>query len=90
MDREYKDEKGNIVVILKTEKLPKKVSWMYAKFKSENMYKQARVCIQGNNAFILLSQTGKTVGKYRHLFFEVLNFRDQSVFQIENILYKGL
>lgn len=71
---------------------PKGVKWCNKKFKSENYFSLATYGVKDNDAYIRLSQTGRTVGAHRHVYFRIPNFRDVTINELllfVNTNYEG-
>lgn len=58
---------------------PKGVIWTEKKFRSENYFPIARIGFSGDDAWIMLTQTGKTMGPHRAVYFKIANFRSVAI-----------
>lgn len=68
---------------------PKGVKWCNKKFKSENYFSIATYGIKDNDAYIRLSQTGRTVGPHRHVYFRIPNFMDVTINDLFLFVYNN-
>lgn len=76
------------IVLMQTSQKFKNVAFESKKFRSENWFPIAQYSILGNDAYIKISQTGKTFGKYRHFYFKIPNFKETSISEIQLAINK--